>query len=910
MPNSTMNQAKDHAYQLSKNIEGEKLNFYDDGKHVPTISIGVAGIVKNPSNDPSWSVKTDMSNDLVAVGAPKLGPEETNALKTIANELNQKQNVSTINQAMNTLSGYSVTEAQSRALFDTEFARHFEQTKNYVGEAAFNKLEPKQQSALAMMTYQSPRSVYNAAKDIANAIQNGDIEAVAQRMETIGEALRDPSRAQPLAAIMRDPTLTGKGMVSLADNGLGIFAARHGVSLKSLLDQNPAYKQNPNAVRAGTVMDLPENAIQSKDVYQAYAKQGINALEADKHWLDQAKNGNVSAATQGMTVQESRAYDAVQKGAAPTTLGLSGNMLVSAIRMRDALSRGDSLEFAQKAALESRAEMRNYTGPSTENSPEDSQTAAQNQAQLDRNTQIKQQRETTLAKVTNLLDSTLNLSVPSAPFNAKNITITDIPKKATMTAGTLNVSSSKKHRNKGFETGLIGLGMSPENAKNSIAATQPELNMTTPQHFEASLARMNRILSGRPVSQKAKPNQVTTPAPADFNIGMVIDRNITARMMAQRAKNTLSAEDKAFAEEATRGFYGNTYKDNVPGPVREGAWQEPSRAAAIRDATTQAAWASVAEREKQATKARQKQNQQDQVTAQKQAAIESTQMTANAAREEAPPSPEAMQAEAPKQETLGQESFLGGKEKGLQSEGLGRSLNDPSQTEKSIAHAVAQIAQYKAAKREAEKNMSWRDKSWSTMTSQERGRSVRNNRTSLRGAARSKNAVSTVSGQQDVHGNVAGVNPGQVNKARNIDGTYSVDKDGNGAGNAGGTVICTELYHQDLLPLDVYMADQRYGLHLERTDPYVIAGYHFWAKPIVRLMQCSKTFTHVLHKSLAEPWAKEMVIKDGGNGIGTVRGKILFTLGLPVCRLIGRMLEFVADKDRSVHSCSQREQEN
>ena len=378
-------------------------------------------------------------------------------------------------------------------------------------------------------------------------------------------------------------------------------------------------------------------------------------------------------------------------------------------------------------------------------------------------------------------------------------------------------------------------------------------------------------------------------------------------MMAQRAKNTLSAEDKAFAEEATRGFYDNTYKDNVPGPVREGAWQEPSRAAAIQDATTQAAWASVAAREKQATKARQKQTQQDQLEAQKQAAVESARMTANAAREEAPLSPEAMQTEAPKQETLGQESFLGGKEKGLQSEGLGRSLNDPSQTEKSIAHAVAQIAQYKAAKRTAEKNMSWRDKSWSTMTSQERGRSVRNNRTSLRGAARSKNAVSTVSAAQDVHGNVAGVNPGQVNKARNKDGTYSVDKDGNGAGNAGGTVICTELYHQNLLPLDVYMADQRYGLHLERTDPYVIAGYHFWAKPVVRLMQKSKVFTHILNKTLADPWAKEMVVKKGGNGIGTVRGKVLFALGLPVCRLIGRMLEFIANKDRGVHSGSQRE---
>jgi len=70
----------------------------------------------------------------------------------------------------------------------------------------------------------------------------------------------------------------------------------------------------------------------------------------------------------------------------------------------------------------------NYVGPSQEYSAEDFQSAAQNQAQLERNT---------------------------------------------------------AQRNKNLELGLRGLGMSPENAKNAIAATQPELSRVSMTQVES-----------------------------------------------------------------------------------------------------------------------------------------------------------------------------------------------------------------------------------------------------------------------------------------------------------------------------------------------------------------------------------------------------------------------------------------
>lgn len=143
------------------------------------------------------------------------------------------------------------------------------------------------------------------------------------------------------------------------------------------------------------------------------------------------------------------------------------------------------------------------------------------------------------------------------------------------------------------------------------------------------------------------------------------------------------------------------------------------------------------------------------------------------------------------------------------------------------------------------------------------------------------------------------VKENQTNKALNKDGTYSFDSDGNGAGDAGGTVICSELYRQGLLSHDVYRADQHFGMRLMREDPDVVKGYHAWAKPLVRYMRKSPRFTRVFHKTLAEPWAREMAVREGLDGVGTLRGKVLMALGLSTCRLIGWTIRTCGGKNRT-----------
>ena len=196
-----------------------------------------------------------------------------------------------------------------------------------------------------------------------------------------------------------------------------------------------------------------------------------------------------------------------------------------------------------------------------------------------------------------------------------------------------------------------------------------------------------------------------------------------------------------------------------------------------------------------------------------------------------------------------------------------------------------------------------------------------------RGAARHEAATRTANGQDtarygekgnvlDVNGDKVGVgfdrfgratsvgnrsvNANQTNQARNKDGTYSFDADGNGAGDAGGTVICTELYRQGLIDKHVYRAGQRFGLRLLRNDPDVITSYHLWAKPVVRLMRKSPLFTQIVYKSVGEAWAREMSLREGLNGFGTVRGKLVIAVGIPACRMIGRMLATCSTGERTL----------
>jgi hypothetical protein len=108
----------------------------------------------------------------------------------------------------------------------------------------------------------------------------------------------------------------------------------------------------------------------------------------------------------------------------------------------------------------------------------------------------------------------------------------------------------------------------------------------------------------------------------------------------------------------------------------------------------------------------------------------------------------------------------------------------------------------------------------------------------------------------------------------------------NGEGDGGegdGTVICTELYRQGLMPREIYQADRLFGAS---QDVSVLEGYRAWAKPVVRLMRRSKAVTRAVH-FIASPWAKEMAYQMGATEEGSVIGWAMMSVGIPVCRMLG-----------------------
>jgi len=105
-------------------------------------------------------------------------------------------------------------------------------------------------------------------------------------------------------------------------------------------------------------------------------------------------------------------------------------------------------------------------------------------------------------------------------------------------------------------------------------------------------------------------------------------------------------------------------------------------------------------------------------------------------------------------------------------------------------------------------------------------------------------------------------------------------------GDGSGTVICTELFRQGYMSEDIYIADKAHGEKIARTDPYLMSGYHLWAKPVVRLMKKSPTVTKIV-AVIAINWAEQMAYEEGVIDKGSRVGKTMMIIGEPITRFIG-----------------------
>lgn len=110
---------------------------------------------------------------------------------------------------------------------------------------------------------------------------------------------------------------------------------------------------------------------------------------------------------------------------------------------------------------------------------------------------------------------------------------------------------------------------------------------------------------------------------------------------------------------------------------------------------------------------------------------------------------------------------------------------------------------------------------------------------------------------------------------------------GSDAGAAGDTVICTELWKRGYIDEKTYALDACFG---RMQAPEVVAGYHRWAIPYVRLMRRNDAlgaFFVFLAVLVAKPWAKAMAAEVRRER-GPIVGRVIMALGRPVCGWLGR----------------------
>jgi hypothetical protein len=103
-----------------------------------------------------------------------------------------------------------------------------------------------------------------------------------------------------------------------------------------------------------------------------------------------------------------------------------------------------------------------------------------------------------------------------------------------------------------------------------------------------------------------------------------------------------------------------------------------------------------------------------------------------------------------------------------------------------------------------------------------------------------------------------------------------------GGKGKGGTVICTELLRQGLVPREWIELEHKYNFDWE-----VYWGYRTWADSVVRLMQRSRHFS-LLIAMLGRPFLKEIAHRVDSTQEGNPFGAFILRVGVPICRRIFR----------------------
>jgi len=128
-------------------------------------------------------------------------------------------------------------------------------------------------------------------------------------------------------------------------------------------------------------------------------------------------------------------------------------------------------------------------------------------------------------------------------------------------------------------------------------------------------------------------------------------------------------------------------------------------------------------------------------------------------------------------------------------------------------------------------------------------------------------------------------------------------------------IICSKLYDIGAMAPAIFAADQAYGKWLFKNDKVVYRGYIRWARIVTAWMdgkgpdfmfwirdkekrvEAQKELTRKMATKMGIPWAEHMAFKMGALREDNLHGKVLMSIGVPICRFLDKMPR-VRERDR------------
>jgi hypothetical protein len=111
--------------------------------------------------------------------------------------------------------------------------------------------------------------------------------------------------------------------------------------------------------------------------------------------------------------------------------------------------------------------------------------------------------------------------------------------------------------------------------------------------------------------------------------------------------------------------------------------------------------------------------------------------------------------------------------------------------------------------------------------------------------------------------------------------------------SGGMSVMCTLMHDFGYLEDDVFNADTLFGHLIADNHPEILIGYHAWAKPLTAFLRNNAIYIP-LFAYIVQAWAYEMAEQFGivknRSTFKRLLGKIVMTLGKPLCGFIGNII--------------------